>query len=62
MDSDLIEEQRESGSLVLSYMPSLNEVTHILQSGEVEVSLTTQVRLFSNIYYFSLYFNEIHLS
>jgi len=42
MDSDLVEEQRESGSLVLSYMPSLNEVTHILQSGEVEVSLTTQ--------------------
>ncbi|RIA92922.1 ribosomal protein S5 domain 2-type protein [Glomus cerebriforme] len=42
MDSDLVEEQRESGSLILSYMPSLNEVTHILQSGKVEVSLTTQ--------------------
>lgn len=51
MDSDLVEEQRESGSLVLSYMPSLNEVTHILQSGEVEVSLTTQVRSFSIIYF-----------
>ncbi|CAG8475683.1 6168_t:CDS:2 [Funneliformis mosseae] len=42
MDSDLLEEQRETGSIVLSYMPSLNEVTHILQSGEVEISQTTQ--------------------
>ncbi|CAG8497794.1 7299_t:CDS:2 [Diversispora eburnea] len=42
MDSDLIEEKRESGSLVLSYMPSLKEITHILQSGEVELNLTSQ--------------------
>jgi exosome complex component MTR3 len=54
MDSNLVEEQRESGSLVLSYMPSLNEVTHILQSGEVEAPLTTQVRLFSNVDFFFL--------
>ncbi|CAG8727755.1 12826_t:CDS:2, partial [Acaulospora morrowiae] len=42
MDSDLIEEQHESGSLVLSYMPSLKEITHILQSGEVDLALATQ--------------------
>jgi len=52
MDSDLTEEQRESGSLVLSYMPSLNEITHILQSGEVDISLATQVRLFFNVLLF----------
>ena len=46
MDSDLVEEQRESGSLVLSYMPSLNEVTHMLQTGGVRASLVTQVRYF----------------
>jgi hypothetical protein len=57
MDSDLVEEQRESGSLVLSYMPSLNEVTHILQSGEVEISLTTQVC--SSLSIISLYHNKV---
>lgn len=46
MDSDLVEEQRESGALVLSYMPSLKEITHILQSGEVDVNLTSQVNFF----------------
>jgi hypothetical protein len=61
MDSDLVEEQRESGSLVLSYMPSLNEVTHILQSGEAEVSLTTQVWLSFNYYYFSYILMEYSL-
>ena len=35
MDSDLVEEQRESESLVLSYMSSLNEVTQMLQTSEV---------------------------
>ncbi|CAJ0636514.1 8537_t:CDS:2 [Entrophospora sp. SA101] len=42
IDSNLMEEQHETGSLILSYMPSLNEVTHILQSGEVDFTLTTQ--------------------
>ncbi|CAG8540831.1 4277_t:CDS:2, partial [Acaulospora colombiana] len=44
MDCDLIEEQHESGSLVISYMPSLKEVTHILQSGEADSTLITQVK------------------
>ncbi|KAF0494332.1 ribosomal protein S5 domain 2-like protein [Gigaspora margarita] len=42
MDSDLAEEQHETGYLILSYMPSLKEVTHILQSGDVDLALTTQ--------------------
>ncbi|CAG8743312.1 5155_t:CDS:2 [Racocetra fulgida] len=45
MDSDLVEEQHETGYLILSYMPSLKEVTHILQSGDVDLALATQVRI-----------------
>ncbi|KAI8338045.1 ribosomal protein S5 domain 2-type protein [Chlamydoabsidia padenii] len=36
MDGTNAEEKQQDGSLVLSYMPSLNEVTHILQSGRLE--------------------------
>ncbi|CAG8627212.1 9654_t:CDS:2 [Ambispora leptoticha] len=42
IDGDFFEEQRESGSIILSYMPSLNEITHIIQSGEVDVAVTSQ--------------------
>ncbi|ORZ19510.1 ribosomal protein S5 domain 2-type protein [Absidia repens] len=36
MDGTMAEENQQDGSLMLSYMPSLNEVTHILQSGKLE--------------------------
>ncbi|KAG9288643.1 hypothetical protein G9A89_006744 [Geosiphon pyriformis] len=42
IDANFFEEQRESASIVMAYMPSLNEVTHLLQLGEVDVGLTTQ--------------------
>ncbi|KAI9032661.1 ribosomal protein S5 domain 2-type protein [Phycomyces nitens] len=42
MDGTEEEEKRKSGALVLSYMPSLNEVTHILQTGKSDIALTTQ--------------------
>ncbi|KAI7872496.1 ribosomal protein S5 domain 2-type protein [Spinellus fusiger] len=42
MDGTEEEEKQTDGSLVLSYMPSLNEVTHIIQSGKSENALTTQ--------------------
>ncbi|ORZ10145.1 ribosomal protein S5 domain 2-type protein [Absidia repens] len=36
MDGTAIEEKQQDGSLMLSYMPSLNEITHILQSGKLD--------------------------
>ncbi|TPX62625.1 hypothetical protein PhCBS80983_g00245 [Powellomyces hirtus] len=36
------EEGYEGGSLVLSYMPSLNEVTHVIQSGETSTATTVK--------------------
>ncbi|KAI8594559.1 hypothetical protein EDD21DRAFT_283855, partial [Dissophora ornata] len=38
LDADLEEEKYEQGAIVLAYMPSLNEVTHVLQSGKAEGS------------------------
>ncbi|KAG0003332.1 hypothetical protein BGZ65_001808 [Modicella reniformis] len=38
MDADLEEEKYEQGAIVLAYMPSLNEITHVLQSGKAEGS------------------------
>ncbi|KAI9206875.1 ribosomal protein S5 domain 2-type protein [Polychytrium aggregatum] len=35
LDCSTKEESLQTGSLTLSFMPSLNEVTHVLQSGEV---------------------------
>ncbi|CAG8510640.1 3538_t:CDS:2 [Paraglomus brasilianum] len=40
IDCTLREEEHAQGSLVLSYMSSLNEITHMLQSGEISVSGT----------------------
>ncbi|KAG0363938.1 hypothetical protein BGZ54_007956 [Gamsiella multidivaricata] len=42
MDADLEEEKYEQGAIVLAYMPSLNEVTHVLQSGKAEGSIISQ--------------------
>ncbi|KAG0306782.1 hypothetical protein BGZ99_001672 [Dissophora globulifera] len=42
MDADLEEEKYEQGAIVLAYMPSLNEVTHMLQSGKAEGSIVSQ--------------------
>ncbi|CAO3592782.1 unnamed protein product [Absidia cylindrospora] len=42
MDGTMAEENQQDGSLMLSYMPSLNEVTHILQSGKLESDNITQ--------------------
>ena len=43
MDGTELEEQQKDGNMVVSYMPSLNEVTHILQSGISEAATTSQV-------------------
>ncbi|KAI1306542.1 hypothetical protein EDD11_004730 [Mortierella claussenii] len=42
MDADLEEEKYEQGAIVLAFMPSLNEVTHVLQSGKAEGSIISQ--------------------
>ncbi|KAI8980401.1 ribosomal protein S5 domain 2-type protein [Pilobolus umbonatus] len=42
MDGTAEEEVVISKSLTLSYMPSLNEVTHILQSGQSDIAVTSQ--------------------
>ncbi|KAJ3172152.1 hypothetical protein HDU88_006967 [Geranomyces variabilis] len=36
------EEAHEGGSLVLSFMPSSNEVTHVIQSGETSTAMTVK--------------------
>ena len=43
MDGTELEEQQKDGNMVVSYMPSLNEVTHILQSGISDAATTSQV-------------------
>lgn len=43
MDPSAEEEKHQKGLLVVSYMPSINEVTHVLQTGETEGSVTVQV-------------------
>lgn len=45
MDADLEEEKHEQGSIVLAYMPSRNEVTHVLQNGKAEGAIISQVRM-----------------
>ncbi|KAI7888109.1 ribosomal protein S5 domain 2-type protein [Mucor mucedo] len=42
MDGTEKEEKGKEGSLVLSYMPSLNEVTHILQAGQSDTAVTSK--------------------
>lgn len=42
MDGTEVEETNKEGSLVLSYMPSLNEVTHILQSGRSDSAISSK--------------------
>ncbi|KAK9720288.1 3'-5'-exoribonuclease [Basidiobolus ranarum] len=42
LDCTAIEEEQQQGSLILSYMPSLNEVTHIVLGGETEVTVSNQ--------------------
>ena len=44
MDADLEEEKYEQGAIVLAYMPSLNEVTHVLQSGKADGSIISKVK------------------
>ena len=48
MDGTELEEQQKDGNMVVSYMPSLNEVTHILQSGISDAATTSQVSNTSN--------------
>jgi len=55
MDADLEEEKYEQGAIVLAYMPSLNEVTHVLQSGKAESTTISQVKdffLFRDLHFF----------
>ncbi|KAI9261088.1 ribosomal protein S5 domain 2-type protein [Sporodiniella umbellata] len=42
MDGTEKEESQKEGSLVLSYMPSINEVTHILQVGQSDSLVTSK--------------------
>lgn len=42
MDGTEREESQKDGSLVLSFMPSLNEVTHILQIGQSDSVMTSK--------------------
>ncbi|KAG0263333.1 hypothetical protein BG011_008962 [Mortierella polycephala] len=42
MDADTEEEKYEQGAIVLAYMPSLNEVTHLLQNGKAEGPIINQ--------------------
>ncbi|KAI8076460.1 ribosomal protein S5 domain 2-type protein [Gilbertella persicaria] len=42
MDGTDYEETHKEGSLVLSYMPSLNEVTHILQTGRSDSAISSK--------------------
>ncbi|KAI8816600.1 ribosomal protein S5 domain 2-type protein [Fimicolochytrium jonesii] len=42
LDPTDAEEPHTAGSLVLSYMPSLNEVTHVIQSGETTTANTVR--------------------
>ncbi|KAK3831625.1 MAG: 3' exoribonuclease family, domain 1-domain-containing protein [Linnemannia elongata] len=42
MDADLEEEKFQQGSIVLAYMPSLNQTTHVLQTGKAEGAIISQ--------------------
>ncbi|KAF8948799.1 hypothetical protein BGZ47_002381 [Haplosporangium gracile] len=42
MDADLEEEKFQQGSIVLAYMPSLNQTTHVLQTGKAEGVIISQ--------------------
>ncbi|KAI7880188.1 ribosomal protein S5 domain 2-like protein [Lichtheimia hyalospora FSU 10163] len=42
MDGTENEEKKRDGSIVLSYMPSLNEVTHIVQTGQSDPAIVSQ--------------------
>ncbi|KAF9094421.1 hypothetical protein BGX29_006919 [Mortierella sp. GBA35] len=42
MDADLEEEKYQQGSIVLAYMPSLNQTTHVLQTGKAEGPIISQ--------------------
>jgi exosome complex component MTR3 len=44
LDPSAVEEENEQGSLIVSYMPSLNEITHILHNGNTESALAAKVR------------------
>ncbi|KAI9092663.1 ribosomal protein S5 domain 2-type protein [Phlyctochytrium arcticum] len=42
LDSTGEEEAHQNGTVMLSYMPSLNEVTHVVQSGETNTTTTVK--------------------
>ncbi|CAO3639920.1 unnamed protein product [Cunninghamella echinulata] len=42
LDGTNMEEKQQSGSLLVSYMPSLNEVTHFMQSGQSDMDAITK--------------------
>ncbi|KAI9140850.1 ribosomal protein S5 domain 2-type protein, partial [Paraphysoderma sedebokerense] len=45
MDPTFQEEQNQQGSMLISYMPSLNEITHLIQNGLVDSDALIQVYL-----------------
>lgn len=42
LDPSAVEEENEQGSLIVSYMPSLNEITHILHNGNTESAIAAK--------------------
>ncbi|KAJ2956921.1 hypothetical protein NQZ79_g7283 [Umbelopsis isabellina] len=42
LDPSAIEEENEQGSLIVSFMPSLNEITHILHNGNTESAIAAK--------------------
>lgn len=51
MDGTEAEERRKDGSVVVSYMPSINEVTHLLQTGATD---TTEISQVMSLLYFTV--------
>lgn len=53
MDGTENEEKQRDGSMVLSYMPSLNEVTHIVQTGQSDPAIVSQASTLSSYSFYS---------
>lgn len=49
LDPTFEEEKQQSGSVTIAFMPSLNEVTQLYQSGEIDLEKTQEVRIIANL-------------
>lgn len=43
LDPTFEEEKQQSGSITVAFMPSLNDVTQLYQSGEIDLEKTQEV-------------------